>query len=62
MTSPSLGIAIHMAKDKILFGKGIFYIGGNRGRGQAHHSWPFMGRREVSRDQNPGWLGFIEGL
>ena len=33
-TTPSVE---EISEEKILYGKGLFYIGGNRGRGQAHH-------------------------
>ena len=28
----------HHVQDKVIFGKGIFYFGGNRGRGQVGNS------------------------
>ena len=35
-------VGISPDQEKILYGKGLFYIGGNRGRGQAR-AWVFLG-------------------
>ena len=32
----------HRVQDKVIFGKGIFYFGGNRGRGQAQKAAPWV--------------------